>query len=109
MLHLLHDVGVGEGGRGVVAIRCGRMGSCIGTREGGIRWIPAYFEGEEQDRVVDVSGGKYAHADSADGQADELQPVMLSWEDMWLVYTCQVMTRTKVRNSYQSSGRRISC
>lgn len=56
--HLLHDIGVGEDCAGVVAIRCGRMGSCIGTRRGGIRWIPAYFEEEEQHRVVDVSGGE---------------------------------------------------
>ena len=55
--HLLHTVGVGKDGQGVVVIRCGGMGSCVGTRKGGIRWFPAFFEQEDQDRVVDVSGG----------------------------------------------------
>lgn len=55
--HLLHKVGVGPDGCGMVVIRCGRMGSCVGTRSGGIKWYPAYFGEEDQHRVVDVSGG----------------------------------------------------
>ena len=55
--HLLHTVGIGKDGSGAVVIRCGRLGSCVGTQKGGIRWFPAFFEEEDQERVVDVSGG----------------------------------------------------
>jgi hypothetical protein len=53
--HLLQR-GVG-GGRGVMAVRCSSLGACIGTVAGGVRWVPSFFEGEQQ-RVQDVTGGK---------------------------------------------------
>ena len=58
MLHLLNSVGVGQDGQGILAVRCGRMGACIGTRKGGLRWFPAYYTGEEESRVKDVTGGE---------------------------------------------------
>lgn len=54
--HLL-DVGVGKGGRGTIAVRCSSLGACVGTVAQGVRWIPSFFEGEQQ-RVQDVTGGK---------------------------------------------------
>ena len=57
MRHLL-NIGVGTCGDGIVAVRCGRMGSCIGTRTGGLKWFPAYFDGVQERRVTDVTGGK---------------------------------------------------
>lgn len=40
-----------------MVVRCGRHGSCVGTKKGGIKWFPAYFSEENSDSVVDVSGG----------------------------------------------------
>lgn len=58
MRHLLEDIGVGEGGEGILAIRCGRMGCCIGTKRGGLRWFPAYYADGEEENVRDVTGGE---------------------------------------------------
>ncbi|CAK9783218.1 unnamed protein product [Cutaneotrichosporon oleaginosum] len=54
MRHLL-ALGVGSRGKGILAIRCSSLGACIGTAEGGICWIPSFFQGE-QHRVQDVTG-----------------------------------------------------
>jgi hypothetical protein len=54
--HLVDVIGVGEG-HGAVVVRCGRHGSCVGTKTKGIKWFPAYFTEEDAGRVVDVSGG----------------------------------------------------
>ena len=59
MLHLLHQVGVGKCGNGILAVRCGRLGACIGTKKGGLRWFPAYYTGEEEKLVKDVTGGTF--------------------------------------------------
>jgi sugar/nucleoside kinase (ribokinase family) len=59
MLHLLHQVGVGKNGNGILAVRCGRLGACIGTKKGGLRWFPAYYTGEEEKLVKDVTGGEF--------------------------------------------------
>jgi hypothetical protein len=56
--HLLHTVGIGLDGTGIVAVRCGRLGTVVGTKAGGIRWFPAFFGGDEEKRVVDVTGGE---------------------------------------------------
>jgi hypothetical protein len=56
--HLLDVVGVGPNGDGAVVVRCGRHGSCVGTRAKGIKWFPAYFTEKDGGRVIDVSGGK---------------------------------------------------
>lgn len=58
MSHLLEDIGVGPNGQGILAVRCGRMGSCIGTKAGGLKWFPAYYNGEEETCVKDVTGGE---------------------------------------------------
>jgi len=58
MRHLLDVVGVGADDEGILAVRCGRMGSCIGTRRGGLRWFPAYYTGEDEVNVKDVTGGE---------------------------------------------------
>ncbi|KAK4687000.1 hypothetical protein P7C73_g3117, partial [Tremellales sp. Uapishka_1] len=55
MRHLL-DVGIGPNGDGIIVVRCGRLGACVGTRRGGLRWIPAFFEGDDELRVRDVTG-----------------------------------------------------
>jgi hypothetical protein len=57
--HLLDVVGVGSNGQGAVVIRCGRHGSCVGTKAKGIKWFPAYFTEKDSGRVIDVSGGKF--------------------------------------------------
>ncbi|WVW80641.1 hypothetical protein I302_102627 [Kwoniella bestiolae CBS 10118] len=55
--HFIHHVGIGKDGKGIMIVRCGRLGACVGTKEGGLRWCPAYFEGEEsKTRVKDVTG-----------------------------------------------------
>jgi len=59
MLHLLHQVGVGKSGNGILAVRCGRLGACIGTKRGGLRWFPAYYTGEDERLVKDVTGGEW--------------------------------------------------
>ena len=56
--HLLEVVGVGPNGQGAVIVRCGRHGSCVGTKSRGIKWFPAYFTEKDGGRVIDVSGGK---------------------------------------------------
>ncbi|ORY28014.1 Ribokinase-like protein [Naematelia encephala] len=57
ILHLLNDIGVGNHGQGVVVVRCGKLGSCIGTRAKGVRWVPAFWVGKENaGRVKDVTG-----------------------------------------------------
>jgi len=53
--HLL-GLGVGKDGRGTVVIRCSRLGCCVGTKQRGLKWIPAYFAGEDAVRVKDVTG-----------------------------------------------------
>jgi hypothetical protein len=57
--HLLDNVGVGPNGAGAVVVRCGRHGSCVGTKSKGIKWFPAYFTEQDSGRVIDVSGGKF--------------------------------------------------
>jgi sugar/nucleoside kinase (ribokinase family) len=57
--HLLLNVGVGPGGDGIVLIRCGSRGACIGTRAGGLRWTPAYH-GRDSLRVKDMTGASNA-------------------------------------------------
>jgi len=57
--HLLHVVGVGPNGDGAVVVRCGRHGSCVGTKSKGIKWFPAYFTEQDSGRVIDVSGGQF--------------------------------------------------
>ena len=54
--HLVNVIGVG-GGYGAVVVRCGRHGSCVGTKLRGIKWFPAYFTEQDAGRVIDVSGG----------------------------------------------------
>jgi len=54
--HLVNVIGVGEG-HGAVVVRCGRHGSCVGTKLRGIKWFPAYFTEQDAGRVIDVSGG----------------------------------------------------
>jgi len=58
--HLLDNVGVGQNGDGAVVVRCGRLGSCVGTKSKGIKWFPAYFTEKDAGRVIDVSGGKFS-------------------------------------------------
>ncbi|WVR08771.1 hypothetical protein IAU60_005829 [Kwoniella sp. DSM 27419] len=53
--HLLYDVGIGEGGQGIIVIRCAWLGACVGTRQGGLKWCPAFFQ-RGSDRVKDVTG-----------------------------------------------------
>lgn len=55
--HIL-DLGIGENGNGAVVVRCGKLGSVVGTRKGGIRWVGAYWEEEDEWRVKDVTGGE---------------------------------------------------
>lgn len=55
MRHLLNSVGVGAEGKGVVVVRCGAIGACVGTRAGGLAWTPAYWA-TDSDRVRDVTG-----------------------------------------------------
>lgn len=57
MKHLL-DLGIGTDGSGIVAVRCGRLGSVVGTRKDGLRWIPAYWEKADEYMVKDVTGGE---------------------------------------------------
>ncbi|EIW69310.1 hypothetical protein TREMEDRAFT_71595 [Tremella mesenterica DSM 1558] len=40
--HLL-NLGIGPNSRGAIVVRCGPLGSCVGTRAKGIRWFPAFF------------------------------------------------------------------
>jgi hypothetical protein len=54
--HLVNVIGVGEG-HGAVVVRCGRHGSCVGTKLKGIKWFSAYFTEEDAGRIIDVSGG----------------------------------------------------
>lgn len=54
--HLV-DHGIGSDGSGAVIVRCGKMGSVVGSRRVGIKWLPAYWSEDEEDRVVDVTGG----------------------------------------------------
>ena len=58
MQHLLHNVGIGPNGRGVLVVRCGRKGCVVGTKDGGVRWFPAYWEGDSERKVKDVTGGE---------------------------------------------------
>ncbi|RSH87074.1 hypothetical protein EHS25_003563 [Saitozyma podzolica] len=53
--HLLH-LGVGADGQGAVVVRCGKLGAVVGTRKAGLRWFPAYWAGEDESRVKDVTG-----------------------------------------------------
>lgn len=55
------SIGVGEEGNGSVVVRCGRVGCVVGTRRRGIKWFPAYWEEEDEDRVKDVTGGEYIY------------------------------------------------
>ncbi|RSH89847.1 hypothetical protein EHS25_001833 [Saitozyma podzolica] len=55
IVHLL-SLGVGPDGSGAVVVRCGRLGCVVGTREGGVRWIPAYWAAQDEGRVKDVTG-----------------------------------------------------
>lgn len=53
------EFGIGPDGSGAIIVRCGRMGSVVGSRAVGIRWLPAYWTDESEERVVDVTGGKF--------------------------------------------------
>ena len=56
---LLVNPGVGENGGGIIAIRCGELGSCIGTRGEGMKWIsPSHSENGNRGQVIDVTGGE---------------------------------------------------
>lgn len=50
---------MGADGSGAVIVRCGRMGSVVGSRAVGIRWLPAFWTDEDEARVVDVTGGTF--------------------------------------------------
>lgn len=39
-----------------IVLRCGALGACVGTRLGGICWVPAYWKGSEKGEVRDVTG-----------------------------------------------------
>jgi sugar/nucleoside kinase (ribokinase family) len=39
-------------------VRCGKLGAVVGTRKAGLRWFPAYWAGEDESRVKDVTGGE---------------------------------------------------
>lgn len=54
--HILHDVSIGANGQGIVVVRCGRLGACVGTKKGGLKWCPAYWEGDDVKKVKDVTG-----------------------------------------------------
>ena len=54
--HLI-DLGIGSDGAGAIIVRCGKMGSVVGSRRIGIKWLPAYWSEDEEDRVIDVTGG----------------------------------------------------
>ncbi|XAO27565.1 hypothetical protein I312_106421 [Cryptococcus bacillisporus CA1280] len=54
--HILHDVSIGANGEGIVVVRCGRLGACVGTKKGGLKWCPAYWEGDDVKKVKDVTG-----------------------------------------------------
>ncbi|ORX40849.1 Ribokinase-like protein [Kockovaella imperatae] len=56
MHHLLHDVGVGHDGHGILVVRCGRKGCCVGTVKRGLKWFPAYWLGAQGSEVRDVTG-----------------------------------------------------
>ncbi|RXK39382.1 hypothetical protein M231_03335 [Tremella mesenterica] len=54
--HLL-NLGIGPKSRGAIVVRCGPLGSCVGTRAKGIKWSPAFFgPGFTERQVVDVTG-----------------------------------------------------
>ncbi|ODN92057.1 pfkB family carbohydrate kinase superfamily protein [Cryptococcus wingfieldii CBS 7118] len=53
---LIHDIGIGADGEGIIVIRCGSLGSCVGTKQGGLKWCPAYWDRENSKRVKDVTG-----------------------------------------------------
>nr|XP_031857663.1 uncharacterized protein CI109_006942 [Kwoniella shandongensis]KAA5524735.1 hypothetical protein CI109_006942 [Kwoniella shandongensis] len=54
--HILFQVGIGQDDNGIVVVRCGRLGACVGTKAGGLKWCPAYFDEVDSDRVKDVTG-----------------------------------------------------
>lgn len=56
--HLLNDIGVGKGGEGIVAVRCRELGACVGTRSGGLKWFPPYYQAKDKRRIKDVTGGQ---------------------------------------------------
>ncbi|WVQ86184.1 hypothetical protein IAT38_008352 [Cryptococcus sp. DSM 104549] len=54
--HILHNVGIGADGNGIVVVRCGMVGACVGTKKGGLKWCPAFWDGGDGKRVKDVTG-----------------------------------------------------
>nr|XP_019007751.1 pfkB family carbohydrate kinase superfamily protein [Kwoniella pini CBS 10737]OCF46532.1 pfkB family carbohydrate kinase superfamily protein [Kwoniella pini CBS 10737] len=54
--YFLDEIGIGKDGQGVMIVRCGKLGACIGTKQKGLRWCPAYFQGKDQVKVKDVTG-----------------------------------------------------
>ncbi|WWD07152.1 hypothetical protein V865_005249 [Kwoniella europaea PYCC6329] len=55
--HFIYTVGIGKNGKGIMIVRCGKLGSCVGTKDKGLKWCPAYFqEGESKSKVKDVTG-----------------------------------------------------
>ncbi len=56
---LLDKMAAGGNEGGIIAVRCGRMGSSVGTRSGGVKWFPACFGAEDERLVKDVTGGEY--------------------------------------------------
>jgi sugar/nucleoside kinase (ribokinase family) len=58
LLRALLDLGVGRDGQGIVVVRSGSLGACVGTRAHGTRWVPAFYGREDPEKVVDVTGGE---------------------------------------------------
>ncbi|RDB23298.1 Uncharacterized protein C16C9.01c [Hypsizygus marmoreus] len=50
------DYGIGDNGSGHVIIRSGEMGAYVKSRERKGIWIEAYWKGEHEARIVDVTG-----------------------------------------------------
>lgn len=46
------------GAKNAVIIRCGALGAYVLTREGGGKWIEAYWTKDDASRIVDVTGAK---------------------------------------------------
>ena len=58
MLHLLHEVGIGSDGDGIIVVRSGKLGCCVGTKHGSLRWFPPFYQGQDENHVKDVTGGE---------------------------------------------------
>ena len=56
--HLLDKIGIGEDDSGIIVVRCGPRGCCVGTKGRGLKWFPAYFEASFRSAIKDVTGGE---------------------------------------------------